>query len=158
MMQDSQSPFALLTDREKDCLRLVAQGRSAKVAAAELSIAPDTVYQHCKKAMRKLGAATSAQAAAMLLDHEAGRHPQDWGPRSEPLPDVVEPSLAKRLLRRAPIPAQRQAGFGNTLTSTERVRDAVYVMLLSIFAVGVAVSGIYGLGWIVWETFGSLHR
>jgi DNA-binding CsgD family transcriptional regulator len=153
-MGDSDDPFARLTDREKACLRLVAQGRSAKVAAVELQIAPDTVYQHCKKAMRKLGASSSAQAAAMLLDHEAGRHPQDWGPRSEPLPAAAKAGLAPHLLRWLPLPMQRQPGSGNTLTKAERFRDVVYVMLLSIFAVGVAVSGIYGLGWIVFEGFG----
>lgn len=154
-MSDSRDLFPSLTEREKECLRLVAQGRSAKRAAAELSIAPDTVYQHCKKAMKKLGAASSAQAAAMLLDHEAGRHPQDRGPQAEPLPELADGGLATSLLHRLPLPARRQEGAGNTLTRAERFRDVVYVMLLSIFAIGVAVSGIYGLGWIVWEGFGS---
>jgi DNA-binding CsgD family transcriptional regulator len=154
-MGDSRDPFASLTDREKQCLRQVAQGQSAKCAALALSIAPDTVYQHCKKAMKKLGASTSAQAAAMLIDYEAGRHPQDRGPQPEPLFDAADGRLAPHLLRRLPLPAQRQEGSGNTLTKTERFRDAVYVMLLSIFAIGVAVSGIYGLGWIVWAGFGT---
>lgn len=157
-MGDSDDPFAKLTEREKECLRLVAGGRTAKEIAIALSIAPDTVYQHLKKTLRKLGASSSAQAATMLAEHEAGRHPQDWGPRPQPLPTPSPPGLAGRLSRWFPLPAWRQPGGGNELNRAERFRETLYVLLLSVFALGVAVSGIAGLGQIARSLYQNTSR
>ena len=57
----------LLTARELDVLRLLAEGNSNEAIAAELHIAPDTVRAHLRKAMRKLGSRTRTQAVATAL-------------------------------------------------------------------------------------------
>lgn len=68
----------LLTERERECLRLLLGPMRAKEIARTLDLSPHTVHDHLKSARRKLGAGDSLSAAQMLRDHENG-HPQDLG-------------------------------------------------------------------------------
>lgn len=56
-----------LTARERDVLRLLAEGYSNEEIGKALFIAPDTVRTHVKKSCRKLGARTRTQAVATAL-------------------------------------------------------------------------------------------
>jgi DNA-binding NarL/FixJ family response regulator len=56
-----------LTQREREVLRLLADGMSNEQMGAELFISPQTVRTHVQKAMAKLGAQTRAQAVASAL-------------------------------------------------------------------------------------------
>jgi DNA-binding NarL/FixJ family response regulator len=56
-----------LTHRERDVLRLLAEGHTNERIGAELSISPQTVRTHVQKAMEKLGATTRVQAVATAL-------------------------------------------------------------------------------------------
>ena len=56
-----------LTVREREVLRLLADGRSNGEIGAELSISPETVRTHVRKAMAKLDADTRTQAVATAL-------------------------------------------------------------------------------------------
>lgn len=58
-----------LTEREREVLRLVAQGLSSKLIARQLSIAPGTVNYHLSTAFNKLGVDTRAQAVAVATQH-----------------------------------------------------------------------------------------
>jgi len=57
----------LLSQRECDCLALVAQGCSDNEIATRLGLAETTVHFYIEKAKRKLGAKTRAQAVARLI-------------------------------------------------------------------------------------------
>jgi len=46
--------LAILTEREKDCLRLLAQGMPTKLIAAELDVSLSTVHTHLKRMREKL--------------------------------------------------------------------------------------------------------
>lgn len=59
--------LAVLTQRERDVLRLLADGKNYEQIGAELFIAPDTVRTHVQKAMRRLDANTRTQAVATAL-------------------------------------------------------------------------------------------
>lgn len=59
--------LAALTQRERDVLRLLADGKNYEQIGAELFIAPDTVRTHVQKAMRRLDANTRTQAVATAL-------------------------------------------------------------------------------------------
>ncbi|WP_448659201.1 helix-turn-helix domain-containing protein [Sphingomonas sp. CJ99] len=83
---DSQSPIALLTARERNCLELVGEGFRSKEIAVRLGISHHTVDQHLKAAVRKLGA-TSRQDAARLL--RVALPPQSLGSQA---PDVASAS------------------------------------------------------------------
>jgi two-component system nitrate/nitrite response regulator NarL len=56
-----------LTPRERDVLRLLANGHSNEAIGAALAISPQTVRTHVQKAMEKLGATTRIQAVAIAL-------------------------------------------------------------------------------------------
>jgi DNA-binding NarL/FixJ family response regulator len=56
-----------LTARERDVLRLLAEGMRNEEIGKELFISPETVKAHISKAMRKLDADTRTQAVAEAL-------------------------------------------------------------------------------------------
>jgi DNA-binding CsgD family transcriptional regulator len=62
-----------LTGRERDVLRLVAAGEPTRRIAGQLGISGETVETHIRAGMRKLGARTRTEAAALALgDGPAG--------------------------------------------------------------------------------------
>lgn len=60
-----------LTDKQRDCLRLVYAHLSSKEIAPRLGVEPGTVDQYIKAAMRTLGVSERRRAAQMLAEHEA---------------------------------------------------------------------------------------
>ena len=58
-----------LTQRERDVLRLLADGLSNEEIGKELFISPETVLTHVRKAMARLDADTRTQAVATALRH-----------------------------------------------------------------------------------------
>ena len=56
-----------LSERERDCLGFVAQGKSDWEISVILSISQSTVHTHVENAKRKLGARTRAQAVARFM-------------------------------------------------------------------------------------------
>jgi DNA-binding NarL/FixJ family response regulator len=56
-----------LTQRERDVLRLLADGHSNEEIGRRLFISPETVRTHVRKAMDKLGADTRTEAVAKAL-------------------------------------------------------------------------------------------
>jgi DNA-binding CsgD family transcriptional regulator len=61
-----------LSERQKQVLRLVAQNHQAKEIARLLGISESTVKTHMEESRRRLGIATSREAARFLVAHEAG--------------------------------------------------------------------------------------
>ncbi|MEV0840614.1 LuxR C-terminal-related transcriptional regulator [Actinocatenispora sera] len=57
-----------LTDREREVLRLVAQGEPTRRIAGLLGISRETVETHIRAGMRKLGAKTRTEAAGLALE------------------------------------------------------------------------------------------
>ena len=56
-----------LTQREREVLRLLADGFSNEEIGRQLFISPETVRTHIRKAMSRLGAETRTQAVAKAL-------------------------------------------------------------------------------------------
>jgi DNA-binding CsgD family transcriptional regulator len=61
-----------LSDRQKDCLRLVYQNYNAKQIGRKLDISPNTVNRHLQDARSLLGVSRSMDVAIMLVEHEGG--------------------------------------------------------------------------------------
>lgn len=59
-----------LTDKQRECLRLVYAHMSSKEIAQQLGVEPGTVDQYVKAAMRTLGVSDRRAAARMLAEHE----------------------------------------------------------------------------------------
>jgi DNA-binding CsgD family transcriptional regulator len=64
---DPKTARSRLSERESDCLRLLAEGMSDADIGAALGIAPRTVRYHLGNAKQKLGVATRIQAVARSL-------------------------------------------------------------------------------------------
>ena len=77
--------FKTLTDRQRECLRLVARDRDSSEIARMLDIAPDTVNAHVKAAMAKLGTNSRFAAARALAEFENRDH------SLVTLPPVIDP-------------------------------------------------------------------
>jgi DNA-binding CsgD family transcriptional regulator len=63
----SESQPGRLSEREREVVRLVAQGRTGPEIAAEMHIAHDTVRRHVHNAMTKTGARSRAHLVAKAL-------------------------------------------------------------------------------------------
>lgn len=59
-----------LTQRERECLRLVDRHLSSKQIARELGMSKTSVDTYCDRARRKLGAGDRYEAARRLADHD----------------------------------------------------------------------------------------
>jgi DNA-binding CsgD family transcriptional regulator len=59
-----------LTDRQKDCLRLVADGYTSKEIGRKLGLSPSTVDNHILAATQLLGAMNRAEAGRILTSSE----------------------------------------------------------------------------------------
>jgi len=61
---------AVLSDRELEVLRLVADGKTSREVAAVLSISPHTVRRHIENTFAKLGVNSRAAAIARAYEHD----------------------------------------------------------------------------------------
>ncbi|ACG79892.1 transcriptional regulator, LuxR family [Phenylobacterium zucineum HLK1] len=64
------NPAGLLTQRERECLRLVDQHLSSKQIARELGMSKTSVDTYCDRARRKLGVPDRYEAARLLRRHD----------------------------------------------------------------------------------------
>jgi len=64
---ETTASLPVLTQRERDVLRLLADGLTNEEIGAKLFISPETVRTHIRKAMTKLEAETRTQAVAIAL-------------------------------------------------------------------------------------------
>ena len=70
LIRSSRAREVGLTTRERDVLRLLADGHSNESIGRELFISPDTARTQLGTAMAKLGVSTRTQAVATALRHE----------------------------------------------------------------------------------------
>ncbi|MEM1053471.1 MAG: DUF4019 domain-containing protein [Pseudomonadota bacterium] len=61
----------LLTEKEKETLRLFVRGHNAKTAARELALSVHTINERLRAARRKLNVTSSREAARLLLESES---------------------------------------------------------------------------------------
>ena len=62
----------ILTEKEKQTLRLMGRGHDAKSMARDLGLSVHTINERLREARRKLSVSSSREAARLLLDSEAG--------------------------------------------------------------------------------------
>lgn len=65
--QHAQSPAPALSDRERQILRLIADGRSVPEMAADLYLAQTTVKTHIRRLYEKLGVSDRGSAVAQAM-------------------------------------------------------------------------------------------
>jgi len=59
--EQGQSAYSVLTDREREVLQLIAEGKSTKVIARELYVSPKTIEWHRNQLMKKLNIESVAE-------------------------------------------------------------------------------------------------
>lgn len=136
-----------LTQRERECLRLVSRDRSSKQIGLELGISPHTVDVRLKRAIRLLGVTTRFDAARLLAETETDETPDDQSPyqplvsQPTPLPPappsvVEEPRRSDGAEPRWHLPFLRQGRRSNDLTPAQRLFWIVAgaVLILVAFA------------------------
>jgi len=67
--KQAQDPVAAMTPRQREVLRLFAEGKTAKEIGAELGISARTVETHKYELMRTLGVKTSAELVHFAIRH-----------------------------------------------------------------------------------------
>jgi DNA-binding CsgD family transcriptional regulator len=79
LLTDPHAPGAgMLSEREKETLRLLLAGHDAKSIARRLDLSVHTVNERLRDARRKLGVSSSREAARLLAECE-GQHPNFLG-------------------------------------------------------------------------------
>ena len=69
LTEPTASPFATLTTRERDVLRLIARGASNKEIATQLFLSVGTVKGYVSAILPKLGVQDRTQAALFASKH-----------------------------------------------------------------------------------------
>lgn len=72
---DKSAEVALLTDGQRDCLRLVYQHMTSKDIARVLNVSPHTVDMRLRTAMKTLGVPSRIEAARLLVIDEGSGDP-----------------------------------------------------------------------------------
>jgi len=68
MITDDQKN--LLTERELQILRLIAEGRTTPLIASEMNLSQETIKWYRKRIMRKFSASTSAEVVRKAIREE----------------------------------------------------------------------------------------
>lgn len=141
----------LLTDREREVLRLVHIGRSSKEIAISLQLSPNTVDVYAKRAMEKLGVRSRTQAALLLEERENVVTKLVYPPSAvatstdldgKVLPDEGDASFMRSL------PFLRNGRRYNDLTSYQRLLWIALgaVLLMTLFAqLSVGINALKGI-------------
>ena len=69
------APGALLSDREREVLAMVAEGMPNKLISRELEISEKTVKAHLTSVFRAIGVTDRTQAAVWAREHGVARRP-----------------------------------------------------------------------------------
>ncbi|MCC6221189.1 MAG: response regulator transcription factor [Deltaproteobacteria bacterium] len=67
--EEDCSPLAVLTDREREVMKLLSEGERNKAIAKKLHISPRTVDSHRANIMKKLSANSNAELVHIALKH-----------------------------------------------------------------------------------------
>lgn len=139
MARMPESRFNRLTQRQRDCLKLVAQGYTSKEIARDLGISYSTVDNHLLAAMQILEAGSRAEAARLFMRNgedatgqQLPRQPSDLVPPTILTdPPVGEPTGWRRTLVRLLPPI---GGKDNELTPLQTLAAISRITFFSVLA------------------------
>lgn len=113
----------LLSERQRECLRLVGEGFRSKEIGPRLDLAPSSVDTYIKAAVAKLGVSDRREAARVLakfeLSQRLGSPSEQLSPSLQTDADEVQQEprgFWKRILNLPPI-----GGYPNRLSAQERL-------------------------------------
>lgn len=125
-----------LSERQKDCLRLVARGLSSKEIALQVGLTPQTVDTYLKAAIARLGVSNRREAARLLQDWEASQELGSPPPAVVEVAPVVQPGTATAVGGwRAWMPLPPLGGRPNDLTLPARTFAVLRIAVISAVVV-----------------------
>lgn len=136
-----------LSEGQKACLRLVAQGMSSKEIAKALGLTPQTVDTYVKTSMARLGASNRRDAARMLLAAEASR--KSGSPTTglaDSAAEAEEPASTGTTARPNWIRLPPVGGGTHDLTWSQKTHQALLVAVVStaiVIALALAIAGLF---------------
>ena len=151
-----------LTDKEKDCLRGVAELKSSKTIARDLGISSHTVDARLKRAMAKLDAVDRFEAARVFQQEtEAEIQPSDMvRTLAYQAPDVPEypafapsPGLSPDEIRKDGDSATR---LRDNAFASDWTRNTSYFPVPTYRGERNSLNGLQRIGWIVAIAVGSV--
>lgn len=151
------SPMGRLSERQKQCLELVAVGYTSKQIGRQLNLSPSTVDNHLNAALERLGVDSRAVAARIFMEgnQNTGFSPQsgglidsrlpnaDHGVRFDDQASTASNDILSSLLRVPPL-----GGRENKLSRRRRYYHVVQIMILALMAfsaVTVTIAGVVHL-------------
>lgn len=149
----NQARVQRLTERQKDCLRLVAQGYTSKEIGRQLHLAPSTVDNHVLAATQLLDASNRAEAARSLASAETRQKmPSETVTLANPqlsgllMSSAEAPGLTifgRRIWSLPPV-----GGYRNELDATERTFRIMQVAVVgfgTVIGLSLLIAGIFKL-------------
>lgn len=146
-----QQSVEKLTDRQKDCLRLVAQGFTSKEIGRLLDLSPSTVDNHVTAAVQQLGAANRGTAARELIDLELRQklpsQPQTLAQSEQnailatDVGDAGGSGHARQFFALPPVGGKRNDLDG--ASRTLRILQVAVLATASVIALTILVSGLF---------------
>lgn len=151
MRRMDEQKIARLTDRQKDCLRLVNKGFTSKEIGRLLALSPSTVDNHVTKAVQLLDAPSRGAAARALAREELRQKLPSQSPAIAGLADSAmlsaEPEekdasgLGRRILVPPPVGGRENELDGTTRTL--RILQVAVLATVSIIALTILISGLF---------------
>jgi DNA-binding CsgD family transcriptional regulator len=159
MFNMDQATYESLTDRQRECLRLVARDRDSKEIARLLGKSPETVNAHIKASLAKLSYPSRFVAARELAAFEerhpwlvnqprgianerliSDQQPVDYAVRSERTSPAFRDGQAVFAMPTAdPLPAWIDGQGGSTTGALRRLTLAAALTVLLALAIVAAV-------------------
>lgn len=153
-MAGRASSLPTLTERQQQCLTLVAQGLTSKEIGRSLALSPSTVDNHIHAVIERWSCSNRAEAARLFEarrtatgpitaykvepgDHEAVR---EVAIPSEAAEAIIQISLLAKIFSLPPL-----GGRPNMLSLRRRYYHVVQIALLSIMGLAAAIVTISGL-------------
>lgn len=136
-------PTIHLSEGQKNCLRLVAQGMSSKEIAKQTGLTPQTVDTYLKASLPRLGASNRREAARLFLAWEAANAagtPPAATSESVAESDRSAPQARTRIFGLPPL-----GGAVNDLGWAQKTVQALQVAVVAaatIIALTLAMAGI----------------
>lgn len=131
-----------LTEKQRECLRLVYAHLSSKEIAKQLGVEPGTVDQYIKAAMRTLGVGERRAAARMLAEHESAGSAAPAALRLQDEQSPFDAALPRRREPMLPLPIEglrpTHVGWGKRLVWIVLIAAVVALVFLAMLATSEA--------------------
>ncbi|MDB5581675.1 MAG: hypothetical protein JWR80_6851 [Bradyrhizobium sp.] len=136
-----RNPVELLSERQRQCLRLLYANHEAKEIGQALGLSPYTVHEHLRSARRLLRVARSIQAARILAEHEGANRVVSEAigvgaeSGSDDIGDATQPAPPETIVRK----------IRYNLFVLQRVGVIIMIAAGAIAFVGALFVGVYAI-------------